>query len=92
MLTRRRLDSEEYTCEDSTYRFTMDVTIDDSECDNPKKGLDRETLEELAQQIFGPKAKFVSARKLNPAELQQEQPENDTYEIKRQVALCRDRR
>lgn len=92
MLKHRHLDSEEEICEDSTYRFTIDVTIDDSECDNPKKALDRETLEELARQIFGPKAKFVSARKLNYAELQQEQSEKDTPEIKQRIALRRDRR
>lgn len=92
MLKHPRLNSEEETCENSTYRFTMDVAIDDSECENPKKALDRETLEEIARQIFGPNAKFVSARKLNSAELQQEQPEEDTPEIKRQRALRRDRR
>lgn len=92
MLKHRHLDSEEETCEDSTYRFTIDVTIDDSECDNPKKALDRETLEELARQMFGPKAKFVSARKRNSAELQQEQSEEDTSEIKQRIALRRDRR
>lgn len=73
MFKRRNLYTEEETCEDSTYRFTMDVTIDDSECENPKKGLDQETLEELAWQIFGPNAKFVSVRKLNPAKLEMDE-------------------
>ncbi len=91
MLRHRNLDTEGDICENSTYRFTVDVDIDDSECENPKKVLDREALEELARQLFGSNAKFVAARKLNPAELQQEQPENDTPEIKRQMALRRKR-
>ena len=87
----RHEDDEVY--ENSRYRFTIDVEIDDSECEKPRSGLDIETLKDLAIRKFGSDVTVVTVRKLHPDEgLPNTVSEKDTPEYKRQQAIRRERR
>lgn len=87
----RHEDDEVY--ENSRYRFTIDIEIDDSECDKPRIGWDIETLTDLAKRKFGSDVTIVAVRKLRPDEGSPNTvSERDTPEYKQQQAIRRERR